>query len=107
MIARIWHGWTTKALADTYENLLRTEIFPGIFAKRIAGFLRIELFRRELEEETEFMTIMWFASPEAITDFVGPDHGVVYVPESARRVLARFDQRSAHYELRASREAPA
>jgi hypothetical protein len=27
MIIRIWHGWTTPANADTYETLLKTEIF--------------------------------------------------------------------------------
>ena len=100
MIARVWHGWTTPANADAYEELLKGEIFPGILAKRIEGFARIELFRRELAWEVEFMTVMWFASQEAITAFAGPDHELAYVPASARRVLARFDQRAAHYEVR-------
>ena len=39
MIARIWHGWTTPANADVYETLLKTEIFPGIAAKNIAGYV--------------------------------------------------------------------
>lgn len=107
MIARVWRGWTTRAQADPYEELLKTEIFPGILAKQLPGFLRIELFRRELEPEIEFMTVMWFASQEAITAFVGEDQGVAYVPASARRVLARFDERAAHYEVRESRDAPA
>jgi hypothetical protein len=51
MISRVWHGWTSAANADAYENLLRTEIFPGIFTKGVAGFERIELFRRELGKE--------------------------------------------------------
>jgi hypothetical protein len=49
MISRVWHGWTTAEDADTYEALLRSKIFPGIIAKKIAGFERIELFRREAE----------------------------------------------------------
>jgi len=105
MIARVWHGWTTPADADTYETLLETEVFPGILAKQVAGFLHIELFRRALGREVEFMTVMWFASQEAVTAFVGEDHGVAYVPASARRVLARFDERAAHYEVRESRDA--
>jgi hypothetical protein len=28
-ITRIWHGWTTRENADVYENLLRTDVFPG------------------------------------------------------------------------------
>ena len=38
MIARVWHGWTTPENADTYEALLKSEIFPGIFAKNVPGF---------------------------------------------------------------------
>lgn len=105
MIARVWHGWTTPAQADTYEALLKGEIFPGILAKRVPGFLRIELFRRELDEQTEFMTVMWFDSQAAVTAFVGEDHGKAYVPDSARQVLARFDTRAVHYEVREVRDA--
>jgi len=32
MIARIWHGWTRGDNAETYENLLKEEIFAGIAA---------------------------------------------------------------------------
>jgi hypothetical protein len=29
MIARIWHGYTTPANADTYEATLKPDILPG------------------------------------------------------------------------------
>ena len=45
MIARIWYGYTTPENADAYEALLRIEIFPGILARKVAGFRRIELLR--------------------------------------------------------------
>jgi len=99
MIARVWHGWTKRVQADVYEELLREEIFPGIVAKQVPGFLRIELLRRDLDQEVEFMTVMWFASQDAVTAFVGEDHGAAYVPASARRVLARFDERAVHYDV--------
>ena len=57
-IKRIWHGWTTRENADVYERLLHDEVFPGIEAKDIAGYRSIELLRRELEDEVEFITIM-------------------------------------------------
>jgi len=60
MICRIWHGYTTFNNADTYENLLKDEIFAGIKDRRIKGYKGIQLLRRELEDETEFITIMWF-----------------------------------------------
>jgi heme-degrading monooxygenase HmoA len=101
MIGRVWHGWTTQANADAYEQLLREEIFPGIAGKGVAGYRSIELFRRPLESgEVEFMTIMWFDSWDAVREFAGEDYEHAYVPAKAREVLARFDDRSQHYEIR-------
>ena len=99
MVLRIWHGYTTKLNADIYENLLKTEIFPGIEKKNIKGYRRIQLLRRELEDEVEFTTIMWFEKLESVIDFVGEDYETVYVPESARKVLSHFDQKSVHCKL--------
>ncbi len=104
MIARVWHGWTTPDNADVYETLLKTEIFPGISAKGVEGYRGIELLRRPLESEVEFVTIMRFDSWEAVKAFAGEDHETAYVPDKARRVLARFDYRSQHYEIRESRD---
>ncbi len=39
MIARIWHGWTTRANADDYEALLREEIFLAIHERQIGCVL--------------------------------------------------------------------
>ncbi len=103
MISRIWHGWTTPANADAYEALLRHEIFEGILGRRIPGFRRIELGRRTVGAEVEFVTIMWFDSLDAVRVFAGTDYEVAVVPPAARAVLARFDARSAHYEVREER----
>jgi len=100
MIVRIWHGWTTPENADNYENLLRTEIFPGIASKNVPGYRGIQLLRRPLDGEVEFITIMLFDSMDAIRQFAGEDYELAYVPEKAREVLARFDERSQHYEIR-------
>ena len=100
MIARIWHGWTTHQNAEAYENLLRSEIFHGIAERGIAGYCGIELLRRHDQELTEFVTIMWFDSFEAVRVFAGEDYEVAVVPPTARALLKRFDDRSAHYEVR-------
>jgi antibiotic biosynthesis monooxygenase (ABM) superfamily enzyme len=100
MVGRIWHGWTKPENADTYERLLKKEIFPGIASKEVAGYRGIQLFRRPLKNEVEFITIMWFDSWEAVKRFAGKDYETAYVPPSAREVLARFDTRSQHYEIR-------
>ena len=100
MIARIWHGWTTHQNAEAYEKLLRSEIFHGIAERGIAGYCGIELLRRQDQELTEFVTIMWFDSFEAVRVFAGEDYEVAVVPPKARALLKQFDGRSAHYEVR-------
>ena len=97
-IKRIWHGWTTPENADVYRNLLHDEVFPGIEAKNIPGYLGIELLRREREDEVEFVTIMSFESLQSVIDFQGEDYSRCYVPQQAQAVLKRWDQFSSHYE---------
>jgi len=101
MIARIWHGWTMPANADKYEALLEEEIFIGIRNRHIEGFRSIQLLRREIGHEVEFITIMIFDSLASVRDFAGEDYEAAVVPPKARAVLSRFDERSQHYEIRA------
>ena len=101
MIGRVWHGWTTHGNADAYEALLKSEIFTGIEGRQIAGYRGIHLLRRDLGEEVEFVTVMWFDSIDAVRVFAGDDYEVAVVPQKARILLTRFDARSQHYEVRA------
>ncbi len=101
MIGRIWHGWTTPANADAYEALLKSEIFVGIGERKIPGYRGIQLFRRDVGAEIEFVTIMLFDSLEAVRVFAGEDYEVAVVPPKARSLLNRFDARSQHYEVKA------
>jgi heme-degrading monooxygenase HmoA len=105
MIARIWHGYTTPKNADAYEALLKSEIFVGIQGRNIRGYRGIQLFRRELDEETEFITLMMFDSLDAVREFAGEDYETAVVPPKARQVLAHFDPRSQHYEVRVDQKA--
>jgi antibiotic biosynthesis monooxygenase (ABM) superfamily enzyme len=105
MISRIWHGWTTPENADAYEALLKEEIFVGIQDRHISGYRGIQLLRRSLTDEVEFVTIMQFDSLEAVRAFAGEDYEIAVVPPKARTLLARFDPRSQHYEVRAERRA--
>jgi antibiotic biosynthesis monooxygenase (ABM) superfamily enzyme len=103
MISRIWHGWTTPANADKYEALLKEEIFVGILNRHIPDFESIQLLRREVGQEVEFVTIMLFDSVDAVRKFAGEDYEACVVPEKARAVLSHFDVRSQHYEIRGER----
>jgi hypothetical protein len=61
--------------------------------------------RRSLEDEVEFVTIMWFDSIEAVRTFAGEDYEAAVVPPKARALLSRFDARSQHYEVKAEVKA--
>jgi heme-degrading monooxygenase HmoA len=102
VISRVWHGWTTPANADAYETLLKSEIFTGIKNRQIAGYKGIHLFRRDVDKEVEFVTVMWFDSMEAVRAFAGEDYEVSVVPPKARALLSRFETNSQHYEVKAS-----
>ena len=84
MICRLWRGWTTPANAPAYEAIVRSEVIPGIEARRIPGFRHIDLMRRDLGDEVEFM---------------GEDYAVSHVPPAAQAVLKRFDEQAAHFEV--------
>jgi len=104
VICRLWRGWATPDNADAYERIVRGAVIPGIEARAIPGFRHIDLMRRELGDEVEFQTLMWFDDLEAIRAFVGEDYAVSHVPVAARAVLTRFDKRAAHYEVIDRRE---
>ena len=106
MIGRIWHGWTTPVSAESYEALLESEIFVGIENRQIAGYRGVELLRRDVGDEVEFVTIMWFDSMDAVRAFAGEDYEKAVVPEAARLLLSRFDERSQHYEVKAEMTVP-
>jgi antibiotic biosynthesis monooxygenase (ABM) superfamily enzyme len=99
MICRLWRGWTTPEEADAYENIVRSEVIPGIEARRIPGFRHIDLMRRDLDGEIEFQTLMWFDDLDAIKAFMGEDYTLSHVPPEARAVLNSFDDRASHFEV--------
>jgi heme-degrading monooxygenase HmoA len=97
MIARVWRGRTTRENAAAYEELLGTTILPGI--DRVVGFRGGELFRRELGDEIEFMTVTRFDSIDAVREFAGDDYEQAVISDEAHRLLSSFDERVAIYEL--------
>ncbi|HET6942055.1 MAG TPA: hypothetical protein VFH89_07835 [Sphingomicrobium sp.] len=104
MICRLWCGWTTPENADAYERIVRSEVIPGIEARKIPGFRHIDLMKRNCGDEVEFQTLMWFDSLDSIKAFMGEDYSISHVPPTARAVLSRFDERAAHFEVLDRRE---
>ena len=96
-ISRVWHGWTEPGEnAAAYESFLRAEMLPGI--DRIDGFKGTFLLRREVGDAIEFVTVTRWRSLAAVRAFAGEDYELAVVLPEARRLLARFDERSAHYD---------
>jgi antibiotic biosynthesis monooxygenase (ABM) superfamily enzyme len=98
MIARIWHGWTKRADARTYETLLGEEIFPTIAARKINGYRGAELFIREDGDEVEFVTLLRFDSMDAVKEFAGPDASKPVIYPKAEALIVRMEP-ARHYRV--------
>lgn len=104
MICRIWRGWTTPENARAYQALLKDEIMPSIRARAIPGLRTHMALRREItgadgNPETEHMTLIWFDRLEDVKGFVGEDYAVANMPEAAKAVLKRWDERVEHFDV--------
>jgi heme-degrading monooxygenase HmoA len=96
MISRIWHGWTKKADADTYESMLREEVLPGIH--RVKGYRGAYLLRRDDGNEVEFCTITQFDDMDSVRGFAGDDYTKAVIASAAGKFLTHYTERSVHYE---------
>ena len=99
MIKRIWQGWARPENADAYEDLVRRDVFPAIADEAGTGFLGAELFRLNLDNEVEFMTVMSFDAIDTIKRLAGEDVTLAYVPDKARTLLSHWDERARHFKL--------
>ena len=102
MIARIWHGWTKRADAEAYEEMLRNEIFPSIAARNIEGYHGAELFISDDGDEVEFVTLLRFDSMDAVKEFAGADEGKPVIYPKAEALIARME-RARHYWIASAR----
>ncbi len=96
MITRLWHGWTTRADADAYEQFLLTELFPSM--RSIPGFRSAEVLRRPDGAEVAFVTLTRFESLDSILAFAGADYEVAVLEPQALALLSRYDERALHFE---------
>jgi heme-degrading monooxygenase HmoA len=68
-IARIWRGRTTPANADAYARYLHEAGYPPL----VETALGVQMLREDREDESEFVTISWWESIEAMSSFAGDD----------------------------------
>ena len=100
MVARLWRGYTSVDDANAYETFLKTDFMPAVERKRIPGYKKFQLLRKNEADEVAFITIMWFDSLEQIKEFAGEDYEKAVVHPTAQALLKRYDERSVHFELR-------
>jgi antibiotic biosynthesis monooxygenase (ABM) superfamily enzyme len=98
MIARIWHGWTKRTDAETYEEMLRNEIFPSIAARNIKGYRDAELFVRDDGDEIEFVTLLRFDSMNAVKEFAGSDETKPVIFPGVEKLITRMEP-ARHYRV--------
>ena len=98
MIARIWRGWTKRSDAETYEKMLRNEVFPTIAAQRMTGYHGAELFTREDGDEIEFVTLLRFESMDAVKEFAGSDETKPVIFPEVEELLTRMEP-ARHYRV--------
>ena len=68
-IARIWRGRTTRARADEYAAYLYEHGIRPLEEKALG----VQLLREDRDTDSEFVTISYWESAEAMSRFAGPD----------------------------------
>jgi heme-degrading monooxygenase HmoA len=97
MIARMWRGYTSRENAGAYQAMLTPELLPGLSS--LKGFRASYLLRRDSGNEVEFVTIILWDSIDDVRAVAGPDYETAVIPDERKRVLARWDEKAAHYEI--------
>ena len=100
MVSRLWHGWMTRDNAARIKELLRARFCRGFIASRDS---RERCYFDDGIDEVKFVTLTLFDSMQAVKEFAGEDYEAAVILPEARKLLARFDARSAHAGTSSSR----
>ena len=97
MIARTWRGWTRAEDTDAYIEYLHE---TGMSEYRnTPGNRAAYLLHRRLGDRTEFVTLTFWDSIDAVKAFAGEQYeNAVFYPEDDRFLVDR-ELTSTHYEV--------
>jgi heme-degrading monooxygenase HmoA len=88
MIVRIWKGWTRPEDADAYSSYIRETGLSAYAAT--PGNQGAHIATRRDGDLTEFLTISYWDSLDAIRAFAGDDiENAVFYPEDSRFLVER------------------
>ena len=97
MIARIWHGKTTKANYEAYTQLMKRLAIPDY--EKTEGFKGLRFLRRIQGNEAHFQLISFWENLEVIKNFAGRDYEKAkYYPED-KAYLLEFEESVQHWEV--------
>jgi hypothetical protein len=100
VICRVWRGWTAPENAERYDDYLQKELFPHLKEElREHGFRGYQLLRLNGEEETEFMTMLYFESIDKVRAFAGESYATPVISAKARAILSRYADHADHYDV--------
>jgi heme-degrading monooxygenase HmoA/catechol 2,3-dioxygenase-like lactoylglutathione lyase family enzyme len=97
VIARIWRGWTRTEDADAYVAYLQETGIPAYRAT--PGNRAAYVLRRPHDDRTEFVTLTFWRSLDAVREFAGKDvEQAVFYPEDDRFLVDR-ETTVTHFEV--------
>ena len=97
-IARIWRGRTRRDRADEYEAY-NYEVGIRPLVDKAMG---VQTFREDRADETEFVTISYWESVEAMSRFTGGDPTQIHHLDRDAEFLIELPQRVQILRIRAS-----
>ena len=98
-IARIWRGRTRRDRADEYEAYNYEEGIKPLLEKALG----VQSLREDIGEETEFVTISYWESVEAMSRFTGGDPTRIHHLARDTEFLVALPQHVQILNIRTSR----
>jgi heme-degrading monooxygenase HmoA len=97
-IARIWRGRTRPEVADEYEAYNHEAGIKPL----IETAMGVQSLREDRDEETEFVTISYWESVEAMSRFTGDDPTRIHHLERDPEFLIELPERVQILQIRAA-----
>lgn len=98
-IIRTWKGYTSIENAPIYKDMLINEVFPAVKKKGVDGLEKVSISVQNKNNEVEFFLVLQFESLDAVKTFAGENYEIAYIPDNAKEVLSRYDEKAEHYEF--------
>jgi catechol 2,3-dioxygenase-like lactoylglutathione lyase family enzyme/heme-degrading monooxygenase HmoA len=103
-VVRVWKGYGTQAGVDRYcHEHFPNSVLPHL--RLIDGFVEARVMTRAGRDETELVVATVWDSISSVKAFAGENYEEAVVEPVVSELLARFDDRVAHFEV--ARTAPA